>query len=541
VDCNSEAMLNFMQNKLGGGATTFNLIPDWLKPYLVNFKIKAEEFCMPSQDELEEHVKKQQKKAKKRGYAYVTEWVPEPTPAKQMKTKAERELRNDPFSTFFASIDDSGGKRSRRANNRYSSADTSEEDNIEVKKESEAETVKINVNTGQVKTEVVATEAATNKPKVAKDENAANQVAEVKSKISSKDKINAYLRTAGVNRQIPESTSVVRQSPSPPHKGEDDDKDKVTSATLQRPKRGQTEVTLKIETVSKEGTSPTTITRPPRHRNLSSKEVIKNDKCDTPSPSTKPSLTKQRVQSASDKLDSELEATEAETKAVLADLSKKKEMKKQQDNLHNQSLDEFFGWEMNDITSVTTAVSTCLADEADTQLDQFGVTFGIEEKHILSNKILCGSSEEVVCDLEINMSEPIKCDVKAIRLKARSLSQTEEKSPATAVASPTTVVASPTTAVAPGGDMLKGGKESLLRSVKNDVDLRTGSDGSDSDDKGSLSPVSSEVELTAAQKPSVTGKPPVLEGREKRVGVKRRVSNHTPATASPAHKKLKSS
>ena len=55
-------------------------------------------------------------------------------------------------------------------------------------------------------------------------------------------------------------------------------------------------------------------------RNLSSKEVIKNDKCDTPSPSTKPSLTKQRVQSASDKLDSELEATEAETKAVLADL-----------------------------------------------------------------------------------------------------------------------------------------------------------------------------------------------------------------------------
>ena len=51
--------------------------------------------------------------AKKRGCGYdiVVEWVPTADP-KQGKTKAERELRNDPFSTFFSGIEESGRKMS---------------------------------------------------------------------------------------------------------------------------------------------------------------------------------------------------------------------------------------------------------------------------------------------------------------------------------------------------------------------------------------------------------------------------------------------
>ena len=38
-------------------------------------------------------------------YDIVVEWVPLPG---EEKTKAERELRNDPFSTFFSGLAESG-------------------------------------------------------------------------------------------------------------------------------------------------------------------------------------------------------------------------------------------------------------------------------------------------------------------------------------------------------------------------------------------------------------------------------------------------
>ena len=44
--------------------------------------------------------------AKKRGYDIVVEWVP--TQATAQQSKAERELKNDPFSTFFSGLSESG-------------------------------------------------------------------------------------------------------------------------------------------------------------------------------------------------------------------------------------------------------------------------------------------------------------------------------------------------------------------------------------------------------------------------------------------------
>ena len=47
--------------------------------------------------------------AKKRGYDIIIDWVE--TPVAANLSRAERELKNDPFSTFFSSISESGREK----------------------------------------------------------------------------------------------------------------------------------------------------------------------------------------------------------------------------------------------------------------------------------------------------------------------------------------------------------------------------------------------------------------------------------------------
>jgi len=113
--------------KFGGNPRLFTPVPEWLHPYLSAVKLRVDDLEMPSHMEVAQHLAKKQCKAKKRGGGYdiVVEWVPNAPPSSK-KTRLEKELGFDNDSSFGMTVANSGGKRRRRANKRYSEEFTSE-------------------------------------------------------------------------------------------------------------------------------------------------------------------------------------------------------------------------------------------------------------------------------------------------------------------------------------------------------------------------------------------------------------------------------
>jgi len=113
-----------IMNQFGGNPRLFTPVPEWLHPYLIGAKVKLEDVGMPTEEEIKDYIQKKQTKSKKRGAGWdiVVEWVPTaPPPAK--KTKLEKELGFDVDSSFGQTVALSGGKRTRRANRKYSESD----------------------------------------------------------------------------------------------------------------------------------------------------------------------------------------------------------------------------------------------------------------------------------------------------------------------------------------------------------------------------------------------------------------------------------
>jgi len=411
--------------ELGGGARVYNPVPAWLEPYIIGAKLKPDELEMPSAEEVAAYSAKNKKKAKKRGYDIVVEWVP--TQATAQQSKAERELKNDPFSTFFSGLSESGGKRARRANNRYSSAEYSAVGDDEASKDNLA------VN---VKEEVVVKEEVDIKEEVTADVVVKQEVREeVKPAKSSRDRIKNYLKSAGVERPIlgdkdaPQSKTRRPSGPKTPHT----DSLSVTSKDEKRASR-RSKVASEIPAES---------------------AVVKSAKKDS------------KVSGGADKdskeLDRELEATEKEMLGVL-------EVLKNKSKKFNSDNGEFYGWGPGEIGCVRTALSLCPETPL---MDEGGATFGLSNKDLLGQKIFPSEDEDV--SIEIVMSPAILHDIK----KAEQLISPRR-------ATPSLVSATPPSAPSVTADL----RPSMLRSVKDDLDLRNGSDGSDSDDKGSSSPSS---------------------------------------------------
>jgi len=120
---NPEQTVNLLK-QYGGNPKLFTPVPEWLHPYLVGAKVKVEDVGMPTKEEISEYLESKQTKSKKRGAGWdiVVEWVPTaPPPAK--KSKLEKELGFDVDSSFGQTVALSGGKRTRRANTKYSEDD----------------------------------------------------------------------------------------------------------------------------------------------------------------------------------------------------------------------------------------------------------------------------------------------------------------------------------------------------------------------------------------------------------------------------------
>jgi len=124
-----EETLRIMR-QFGGNPMIFTPVPEWLHPYLIGAKVKLEDVGMPTTQEISDYIQTKQTKSKKRGAGWdiVVEWVPTaPPPAK--KSKLEKELGFDIDSSFGQTVAMSGGKRTRRANMKYSETEfTGEED-----------------------------------------------------------------------------------------------------------------------------------------------------------------------------------------------------------------------------------------------------------------------------------------------------------------------------------------------------------------------------------------------------------------------------
>eukprot|EP00090_Calanus_glacialis_P029323 TRINITY_DN4706_c0_g1_i1.p1 TRINITY_DN4706_c0_g1~~TRINITY_DN4706_c0_g1_i1.p1 ORF type:complete len:1694 (-),score=649.76 TRINITY_DN4706_c0_g1_i1:268-5349(-) len=124
-----EETLRIMK-QFGGNPRIFTPVPEWLHPYLIGAKVKLEDVGMPTKQEISDYIQTKQTKSKKRGAGWdiVVEWVPTaPPPAK--KSKLEKELGFDIDSSFGQTVAMSGGKRTRRANMKYSETEfTGEED-----------------------------------------------------------------------------------------------------------------------------------------------------------------------------------------------------------------------------------------------------------------------------------------------------------------------------------------------------------------------------------------------------------------------------
>jgi len=136
-----EETLRIMK-QFGGNPRLFTPVPEWLHPYLIGAKVKLEDVGMPTKEEIKDYIEKKQTKSKKRGAGWdiVVEWVPTaPPPAK--KTKLEKELGFDVDSSFGQTVALSGGKRTRRANRKYSESEFSgEEAPVSISKAPEAQT-----------------------------------------------------------------------------------------------------------------------------------------------------------------------------------------------------------------------------------------------------------------------------------------------------------------------------------------------------------------------------------------------------------------
>jgi len=119
-----------IMKQFGGNPRLFTPVPEWLHPYLLGAKVRLEDVGMPTKQEISDYIQNKQTKSKKRGSGWdiVVEWVPTGPPMAK-KSKLEKQLGFDMDSSFGQTVALSGGKRTRRANMKYSDTDfTSEED-----------------------------------------------------------------------------------------------------------------------------------------------------------------------------------------------------------------------------------------------------------------------------------------------------------------------------------------------------------------------------------------------------------------------------
>jgi len=118
-----------IMKQFGGNPQIFTPVPEWLHPYLIGAKVKLEDVGMPTKQEISDYIQNKQTKSKKRGAGWdiVVEWVPTAAPPAK-KSKLEKELGFDVDSSFGQTVALSGGKRTRRANTKYSEAEFSGEE-----------------------------------------------------------------------------------------------------------------------------------------------------------------------------------------------------------------------------------------------------------------------------------------------------------------------------------------------------------------------------------------------------------------------------
>eukprot|EP00088_Acartia_fossae_P032056 TRINITY_DN3286_c0_g1_i10.p1 TRINITY_DN3286_c0_g1~~TRINITY_DN3286_c0_g1_i10.p1 ORF type:complete len:323 (-),score=89.31 TRINITY_DN3286_c0_g1_i10:408-1304(-) len=212
-------------------------------------------------------------------------------------------------------------------------------------------------------------------------------------------------------------------------------------------------------------------------------------------------------------IDNQLEATEAEMEAVLTSLASASSSKKRRKSgggpqqrptarrstTKQESGDtnsEFYGWSADELcTPPRRALPTTRPPSAGenpvnpstvplTSFAEFGPTFGLADL----DDLLPGE-EKGDSNLDIIMSPAFQRDYRQLQKRQKLSAVKQETTSATSLTSdqnqPLTIDTKAST---------------MLRKVGNDLDLRNGSEGSDSDDKGSVSPVSSEPDTGMARR-----------------------------------------
>lgn len=462
--CNTQELLQGIE-KLGGGAQILRLPPNWLLPYLKGAKLKPEDLTMPTREEIADHLVRKEKKARKRagGWDIVVEWVPTPEVADSKRSRLERGLQIDPFSAFAVAasqLADSGTKRTRRANGRYLSSEYQGQEEEQQK----------NIQP---------------QPQLHTDQDSQKEAERSESpgakKKSSKDRIKAYLKSAGVERReeeaLDKATGVLQTNHTSPTVPTVELNASTTATSTPAPLTTSADSTASGETDKMSVLSDAVTKCAKETASLKSAVVVKPasarpvkrergrsvaaaapvtswDAADT----VVNSNSEVNTQQPATDMDAELAATENEMANIIQSLLDRKRNNKKK---VLQELEEFRGWAVEEIRTPATFLSL-LSDEGE-GLEGAGAKFGMDRLDALGLSHLFEDFSDVEGPhLEIVMSPAILRDIK----KAEQHSLLHYK--------------------------LERRKSDLARPpLAAGLDLRNGSEGSDEDGRGSSSPGSS--------------------------------------------------
>jgi len=400
-----EETLRIMK-QFGGNPRLFTPVPEWLHPYLIGAKVKLEDVGMPTQEEIREYIQKKETKSKKRGAGWdiVVEWVPTaPPPAK--KTKLEKELGFDVDSSFGQTVAMSGGKRTRRANRKYSESEYSGEDVTAAKTGTEptdqdqpnpAPVIPTQPST-TVRTHLGSSQTPKRGGKAKRDSQDSKQNGPSKNtqmeidigEVVRSDKVEdspvspCTAEDRAGTSQGAETKKVILEgivqnneeiSPGKKRRSKDIIAAYLTSAGVER---GEEKHDI-VETVEEKNIKPVDVS-------TESIIAVSNGGDD-----------KETVVAM---LDAEISAADEELNAVLKNLKRKRAL---------SGDSKFHGWEAQSIARPRTGFSILRENSTSAQLETVGASFGMTDIDFLM------SSEESQCLLEVVMSQPMLRDIKKV-------------------------------------------------------------------------------------------------------------------------------
>jgi len=418
-----------IMSQFGGNPRLFTPVPEWLHPYLIGAKVKLEDVGMPTQEEIMDYLQKKQTKSKKRGAGWdiVVEWVPTaPPPAK--KSKLEKELGFDVDSSFGQTVALSGGKRTRRANRKYSESEYSGEEATSFKTAQEQS----NVLTAEVPTTDTMEQDQPNPPpptqpsttvrthlgssqtpkrggRGRKDSLAVRRVEPSKdahmvieaSNVVQSDKV----KDIPVNPEIvEEKTEIIKTGEDTPAKVIHEDIVQHEDTSPGKKRRSKDIIAAYLTSAGVErGEEKHDIVEPVEKHDIVD-DVKKNfqnqvdTSCESVIAVTNISDDKESVVAM---LDAEISAADEELNSVLKNLKRKRS---------GSGDSKFHGWEVQS-TAMPRRTGYSIMLDAPTaadmvQLETVGASFGMTDIDFLM------SSDDSMCLLEVVMSQPMLRDVK---------------------------------------------------------------------------------------------------------------------------------